>query len=446
MRDLEHITSLVDRMTAAPTFEAAARSAAEWARELTACESAIVRLRQPSREGREWMPVVAASGATQDFLRDETLVDDSECLCGRVGVGSTDSGPPFYTEGGSFLWGHVGSLESEFSREAVGDTRGRCIAEGYESLAIIPLMGVSGHIGCIHLADHRPDLFQADAELLEAAGRMAGRLLQNHQEQDSERAALEAIREALLPARPPTVRGVELGVFATTAEALMRVGGDFYDVFELAGGRVALVAGDYSGKGLDAVGTAARLRHRLAAHAAAAADPGSFLQEANETLADILSARRFASVVCCTLDHENGRLHVSLAGHPAPLRLRAGVVEELVAPPNLPLGIDPGCRFESVSFSLQEDDVLVLFTDGVTEARYEGILFGVEGIGRIIKDEATTSLTEIARAVVTAAAAHHDPSLPNDDRLVLLARVPGSVHGRRPEGPVVESTATDSSD
>jgi serine phosphatase RsbU (regulator of sigma subunit) len=192
-------------------------------------------------------------------------------------------------------------------------------------------------------------------------------------------------------------------------------------------GRVTLVAGDYSGKGLDAVGTAARLRHHLAAHAAAAADPGSFLQEVNATIADILPARRFASVVCCTLDHENGRLDVALAGHPAPLRLRAGVVEELVAPPNLPLGIDPRSRFEGVSFSLQKDDVLVLFTDGVTEARYEGMLFGVEGIGRIIKDEATASLTNIARAVVTAAAAHHDPSLPHDDRLVLLARVPGSL-------------------
>jgi sigma-B regulation protein RsbU (phosphoserine phosphatase) len=136
----------------------------------------------------------------------------------------------------------------------------------------------------------------------------------------------------------------------------------------------------------------------------------------------MLSTRRFASAICCTLDYENGRLHVSLAGHPAPLLLRAGAVEELEAPANRPLGIDTDGHFESVSFPLQKDDLLVLYTDGVTEARYEGSLFGVEGMARIIKAETTSSLTDAARAVVTAAAAHHDPSLPDDDRLVLLAR------------------------
>lgn len=432
MRDLEQLTTLVDRMTEAPTFEAAARAVADWARELTTCESAIVRLRRPGREGREWMPVVAESGAAHDFLRDETLVDGSECLCGRVAVASTDIGQPYFTADGSFVWGRVGSIYSDFSQEELGKTRGRCVAEGYESLAIIPLIGASGSLGCIHLADHRPDVFGAGAELLEAAGRMAGRLLQSHQEQDSERAALETIREALLPSEPPSVRGVELGMFATTAEALMRVGGDFYDVFELGSGKVALVAGDYSGKGLDAVGAATRLRYHLATHSAAAEDPGAFLQQTNGTLAEILSARRFASAICCTLDYVNGRLHVALAGHPAPLLMRAGRVEELEAPANLPLGVDPKRPFESASFSVQKGDLLVLHTDGVTEARHEGSLFGVEGIARVIKAETTASLTHaslthaslthLARAVVTAAARHHDPSLPDDDRLVLLAR------------------------
>src|SRR5680860_1651065 len=178
MRELEHITTLVDRMTAASSLEAAARILANWARGLTACESAIVRLRQPGREGREWMPVVAESGAARDFLRDEALVDDSECLCGRVAVGAVEVDRPYFTDDGSFVWGRVGSIYSDFSREALGNTRGRCVVEGYESLAVIPLVGASGPIGCMHLADHRPDVFERDTELLEAAGRMAGRLEQ----------------------------------------------------------------------------------------------------------------------------------------------------------------------------------------------------------------------------------------------------------------------------
>ncbi|HZK49632.1 MAG TPA: GAF domain-containing SpoIIE family protein phosphatase [Thermoleophilia bacterium] len=422
MRELGHITLLIDRMADAPDFEAAAQALIEWARELTGCESAFVRMRREGGQGRGWMPVVAASGASSDFLRDEAVVTDSECMCGRVSVGTIDADRPYFTDEGSFLWGRVGSIFSEFEPATLGSMRSRCVLEGYESLAIIPLVGADGTVGCIHLADSRPDLFAETRELLEAAGRMAGRLLHNHREQDSERAALETIREALLPTRPPSVADVELGVFATTAEVLMRVGGDFYDAFELPDGKVALVAGDYSGKGLDAVGAAANLRYHLAALVASAEKPGAFLQQANVTLSDVLSPRRFATAICCALDPRNGRLEVALAGHPAPLLRRKGRVIELDAPANLPLGVAVDGLFETASFSLRKDDLLVLYTDGVSEARHEGSLFGIEGIARIIMDDPDSPLAETARAVVTASGAHHDPALPDDDRLVLLAR------------------------
>ncbi|MHB0980780.1 MAG: PP2C family protein-serine/threonine phosphatase [Thermoleophilia bacterium] len=425
MRDLDHITELVDRMSEAPDFIAAATTLADWARGLTGCESSLVRLKQPGADGGVWYPVIASSGSTCEFLRDEIIVDGSECVCGRVAVGTVERDHPFYTAEGSFLWGHLGTIMSDFSREVLGDNRGRCILEGFESLAIIALQGGEGPIGCIHLADSRPELFGPTMEILEAAGRMAGRLLTRHQEQDSERAALETVREALLPRDPPSIPGLDLGVCATTAEILVRMGGDFYDVFSLPDSRVALVAGDYSGKGLDAVGTAARVRYTLATVAATATEPHVFLERANELLSTLLSPQRFASAVCCTLDLEAREVRVALAGHPAPLLARDGRVTELEAPTNLPLGVAADTRYGEKSYPLEEGDLLILYTDGVTECRHDGALFGVEGVARAIGGVTGVDLRDTACTVIAACAAHHDPALPADDRLVLVARPNG---------------------
>lgn len=422
MRDLDHITELIDRISEAPDFATAATALAEWARELTGCGSSLVRLKQPGRDGCDWYPVIASSGSPLEFIRDEIIVNGSECVCGRVAVGAVERDRPFFTAEGSFLWGHVGTIMSDFSRDVLGEARGRCVMEGFESVAIIPLQGHEGPIGCLHLADHRPELFEPAMEILEAAGKMAGRILIRHQVQDSERAALETVREALLPRDPPSIPGLDLGVCATTAETLVRMGGDFYDVFSVSDTRVALVAGDYSGKGLDAVGMSARVRYTLATLASTAAEPHVFLERANEILAPVLSPRRFASATCCAIDLKEKEVHVALAGHPAPLRVRGDVVEELEAPTNLPLGVAPDTRYGEASFAFEDGDLLILYTDGVTECRHDGALFGVEGVARALHGSNGSDLRSTACMVIAACAAHHDPALPTDDRLVVIAR------------------------
>lgn len=425
MRDLDHITELVDDMSEAPDFTTAARVLAEWAQHLTGCESALVRLKQSDAQGHDWYPVVASSGGSYGFLRDEVIIDGTECVCGRVAVGAVDRERPFYTAEGSFMWGRLGTILTDFSREELGETRGRCIMEGFESMAIVPLQSPQGPIGCLHLADSRPELFTPAQDLLEAAGRMAGRILLRHQQQDSERAALETVREALLPREAPTVEGLEIGVCSTTAETLVRMGGDFYDVYPLSDSRVALVVGDYSGKGLDAVGVGARVRYTLATLAASATEPRTFLERANELLAGMLSPQRFASAVCCCIDLAERAVRVGLAGHPAPLRVRGSLVEELVAPTNLPLGAAPDTVYGERTYSLEEGDMLILYTDGVTECRHDGALFGVEGVAQAIAAADDASLRDTACSVISACAAHHDPSLPADDRLVVIARPGG---------------------
>lgn len=424
------MTDLVDSLSEAPDFTAAATALALWARDVTGCESTFVRMQHPGAGPRMWLPIVASAGPQQTYLRDEAVVDDIECACGRVATGSVDTAVPYHTAEGSFFWGRLKSIARDFPDTSPAP-RGRCIAEGYESIAIVPLLGPEGTIGCIHLADSRPELFGPMQEVLEAAGRVSGKMLLSHRIQDAEHAAFESIKEALMPVEPPAVGGLELGVCAAQAEALVSVGGDFYDIFELPDDKIALVAGDYSGKGIDAVGTAARIRHSLATLASSAHDPARFLTKANDLLTPLLAHKeRFASAVCCTIDLRARVVRVGLAGHPAPLRLGLSGALELDAPHNLPLGAEPATRYEDASFTFEESDLLLLYTDGVTECRHDGTLFGVEGVVRAVKEVGmpsslsdVVSLSDVACSVIAACAAHHDPLLPEDDRLVLLARL-----------------------
>jgi hypothetical protein len=130
------------------------------------------------------------------------MVTESDCICGRVATGAVDPSLPFYTEGGSFHWGRMDSLGEAFTPEQVGPLRGRCIEEGYNSLAVFPLRAGDGVVGSLHLADSRPDWFAEAAEVVDSACRLAGDILLRYEPSERERALLEAVQSALLPPVP----------------------------------------------------------------------------------------------------------------------------------------------------------------------------------------------------------------------------------------------------
>ena len=135
------------------------------------------------------------------------------------------------TPGGSFVWGRVQGIAEEFPPEALGNVRGRCILEGYDSIAIFPLLGENGPIGSLHLADFAPEKFAGTVDILEAVCRQCGPLLVRHQDEERERALLRAVEAALLPRQLPQIPGLELAVAVTSATEMAQVGGDFYDAF-----------------------------------------------------------------------------------------------------------------------------------------------------------------------------------------------------------------------
>ena len=139
------------------------------------------------------------------------MVGETDCICGRVATGAVDPTLPFYTEGGSFHWGRMESFAGDFTPEQVGPLRGRCLEEGYSSLAVFPLRAGDAVVGSLHLADSRPDRFAGSVEVVESACRLAGDILLRHEASERERALLEAVQSALLPPVPPSVEGSASG-------------------------------------------------------------------------------------------------------------------------------------------------------------------------------------------------------------------------------------------
>jgi sigma-B regulation protein RsbU (phosphoserine phosphatase) len=234
---------------------------------------------------------------------------------------------------------------------------------------------------------------------------------------------LRAVRDALTPPRLPHRPGLELAATFIPASA-DQVSGDFYLVAEGPQESTVLVVGDVVGHGLRAGRRAAFVRTAFAATAPFSDDPSRLLSWANTALIERAgTGSEFVTAACVTyLPHEQ-LLRWAYAGHPPALSLDDG--EELVAPAQgTPLGIraDPGCLEGSRRSNGGGGGGVVLYTDGLTEARHGGQLFGLEGATAALGGLDKPSPTE-AIGVLQARSAEFAKGILTDDICLLAARI-----------------------
>lgn len=188
--------------------------------------------------------------------------------------------------------------------------------------------------------------------------------------------ALAVLQQSLLPDALPSIPGVETAAHYHTASP-DRLGGDFYDVFPLHGDRFGFFLGDVCGKGPRAAAVTSLTRYTLRAAALHDPDPVSALTTLNKVLHARYSGTgdpRYCTAVFGTLapDTDTGQLTIHLAsgGHPPVLVLRAdGTADYLPTPGGLLIGVLPDARFTTATTVLSPGDTLLLYTDGLTEAR-----------------------------------------------------------------------------
>ena len=193
------------------------------------------------------------------------------------------------------------------------------------------------------------------------------------------------IQQALLPKAVPVLAGWEISHHYQPAR---EVGGDFYDFFPLVDGRVGLVIGDVSGKGIAAAVVMASTRSVLRAVAQRGGSaPGQVLAEANEVLRADIPPNMFATCFYAILDPESGSLSYANAGHNLPCyRSYDGPVTHLRAT-GMPLGLMTGLPYEEKETVLALGDGVLFYSDGLVEAHdSRGEMFGSPRLRRLLEE------------------------------------------------------------
>ena len=296
------------------------------------------------------------------------------------------------------------------------------------SWLVTPVPAGEGELaGVLYLGHPRPHAFGAEDVTL-AAGlcEHLGVAMANAAvaaERDRVASALEA---TLLPPILPRVEGVDLAA-RYRAAGPSDVGGDFYDVFPVGTDQWAVVLGDVSGSGPDAAALTGVARYSLRAIAPDVASPADVLSRLNDALIRQAVDDRFVTAVLARLSPAAGHVDVELAGAGHPPALVLGDDESVTVLDQAGgtlLGMLPGAAFRSVKVSLRSGDALVLYTDGVIEARdAAGREFGQDRLVTLLSTCAGRSAAGIARRIELAAMAH-SPELA-DDMAVVVVRATG---------------------
>jgi PAS domain S-box-containing protein len=277
----------------------------------------------------------------------------------------------------------------------------------------------------------------SDLEVAVEVGRRAGLALDNARLFSERAYTAQALQHSLLPPVLPAIPGLEVAS-RFRAAGPGEVGGDFYDLFEVADGGWALVVGDVCGKGPDAAAVTARARYTIRAAAMQRSYPSHILALLNEAMLRQRTPRAdFCTVALGRFDVRGDRtvLVLASAGHPLPLLLTADGDVRTIGKPGALLGVLEDADLRDEALELQPDDVVVFYTDGVTEAGAPHRVLDPDALGELVESSKDLGPSELAARIEGEAVSAADGEL-RDDIAILVARVrPAEVDAAELVGP-----------
>jgi anti-sigma regulatory factor (Ser/Thr protein kinase) len=196
----------------------------------------------------------------------------------------------------------------------------------------------------------------------------------------------ETLQRSLLPERLPTLPGLSVAARYRPAASEAEVGGDWYDVISIPGGRVGLVMCDVAGKGLAAASMVGRLRSALRAYALEGHDPAVVVDRLNRLVWTELEESQMATLIYVVMDPAEGTLRWVNAGHLPPLLLVGERMPHfLEGGRSVPLGVMPFPKFDEVEARLEPGGTIVLYTDGLVERPGKHIDAGLEKLAEEVR-------------------------------------------------------------
>ena len=288
---------------------------------------------------------------------------------------------------------------------------------------VLPIATPNDLLGTLKLLSLDPErpITDEEVEIGLTVATQAALAIDNARLYQHEKAFLDAMQRSLLPRSRPDLPGIEVGeVYESSAR--VDVGGDVYDFLTLDDGRLAVVMGDVTGHGVDAAADMAMAKFVFRSIAREHPEPADFLAAANAVVCGEIAAGKFITMLYLTLDPATGVVSCAGAGHPEPrVVLPDGQVRSLRAR-GLALGIEEDQSYDEVREELPVGATVVLYTDGVIEARRAGEFYGEERLDDALSKLRELPAIDLARAVIAECRAFGGGELADDCALVAIKR------------------------
>jgi GAF domain-containing protein len=308
------------------------------------------------------------------------------------------------------------------------------------------LTGRGKELGAIDVVDRAGRVYSLrDRAILDQLANLASVAVSNARLYERERTIARTLQRSLRPGELPHVPGLAAAVRFRPAGESIELGGDFYDLFKARDGGYAALIGDVQGKGPDAAAVTALARHTLRAAAEYEHSPSAVLTLLHRALREQRSDDRFITVAYAHMQVavEHVRLELACGGHPLPLVVHPDGSVDGVGRLGTLLGTDIDPLLADVTVELEIGDVLVLYTDGVTEVRrHRTEVFGTAELTELLRTCGGLQPGEVAERVEAAVLAASDGRLRDDVAILAFGPTAQPVErtGILPDGHTTEES------
>lgn len=299
------------------------------------------------------------------------------------------------------LVAHSGFPGFELADRIDPDEFDRLLSTGHDSAVMVPLVGAdgTGYLGLLGLGPSiNPNLrgeseatYLASLAALTSIALTNAFLFEREREATADRERIESelrlareIQLSLLPQKLPQLEGVEIAAISRPSEW---VGGDYYDVIALGENRILVCVADVVGKGIGAALTMSNMQAALRALAAIMRDGHLTLLEVvtelNRLMTESTAPERFITAAFAIFDAKRHTIESIIAGHPNPV-ISSEKLPVLMESTGIPLGIIANFEYETRNYDVPKNAVILFFTDGLSEARYQGGFVGAAGIQEVL--------------------------------------------------------------
>jgi len=293
------------------------------------------------------------------------------------------------------------------------------------SVMAVPLLARGEVLGCALFYQREARRFNdAEIDFGQKFGSTVSLAIENARLYESEHQIANTLQAALL-SMPEDLPGLDFAYAYHSATEATRVGGDFYDLFEIGPDRVGITIGDVAGKGLEAAALTSLVKNTIRAHAMEGCKtPSQILALTNDVVYDTTASEMFVTVFFGILNRTDGRLAYSNAGHTAAVIVSDEAVAATLAGTAPIVGGFPGVEYGQAEVRLTSGEVLFLYTDGLTEARGSGEFYGERRLLEFLS-AADAVANDIVTDIVSDVVFHSEGALRDDLAILAVALVDG---------------------